>query len=81
MSTSVDIPKTLGALIIGAFFASLYVYLVFGASLLIIGHFYASLAGGVSFQTLLYYKMYPTDATDIKTLVRVQNRVISSYVS
>ncbi|KAE9391790.1 hypothetical protein BT96DRAFT_298101 [Gymnopus androsaceus JB14] len=50
MSSTVNVPKTFGALLVGAFFASF-------------------LAGGVSLQTLLYYRLYPSDSTDIKTLV------------
>ncbi|KAJ4465455.1 hypothetical protein J3R30DRAFT_3613299 [Lentinula aciculospora] len=48
--SAVDIPKTFGALLIGAVFASF-------------------LSGGVTVQTLVYQKLYPTDASDIKTLV------------
>jgi hypothetical protein len=52
MSSTVDydIPRTFGALLIGALFASF-------------------LSGGVSVQTLVYYKLYPADPPDRKALV------------
>ncbi|KAJ3927463.1 MAG: hypothetical protein NXY57DRAFT_618163 [Lentinula lateritia] len=46
----VDIPKTFGALLIGAVFASF-------------------LSGGITVQTLVYFKLYPSDGSNVKTLV------------
>ncbi|KAJ3984231.1 hypothetical protein F5890DRAFT_70705 [Lentinula detonsa] len=50
MSSTVEIARTFGSLLIGALFASF-------------------LSGGVTIQTLVYYKLYPTDGSSIKTLV------------
>ncbi|KAJ3879240.1 hypothetical protein F5051DRAFT_403621 [Lentinula edodes] len=46
----VDIPKTFGALLIGAVFASF-------------------LSGGITVQTLVYFKLYPSDGSNVKSLV------------
>ncbi|KIK62276.1 hypothetical protein GYMLUDRAFT_42220 [Collybiopsis luxurians FD-317 M1] len=47
-----DVPRTFGALLVGALFASF-------------------LSGGVTVQTLVYYKLYPGDDSNIKSLVFV----------
>ncbi|KAJ3811256.1 hypothetical protein F5876DRAFT_64928 [Lentinula aff. lateritia] len=63
----VDIPKTFGALLIGAVFASLCV-----TSFLDLeqgGNVHPSLSGGITVQTLVYFKLYPSDASNVKTLV------------
>ncbi|KAH7868696.1 uncharacterized protein C8R40DRAFT_1061188 [Lentinula edodes] len=52
----VDIPKTFGALLIGAVFASF-------------------LSGGITVQTLVYFKLYPSDGSNVKTLVRITHLV------
>ncbi|KAJ4470374.1 hypothetical protein C8J55DRAFT_436206 [Lentinula edodes] len=52
----VDIPKTFGALLIGAVFASF-------------------LSGGITVQTLVYFKLYPSDGSNVKSLVRITRLV------
>ncbi|KAJ3913425.1 hypothetical protein F5877DRAFT_71582 [Lentinula edodes] len=63
----VDIPKTFGALLIGAVFASLCV--TFFLDLEQGGNVHPSLSGGITVQTLVYFKLYPSDGSNVKTLV------------
>ncbi|KAJ3851517.1 hypothetical protein EV368DRAFT_65675 [Lentinula lateritia] len=63
----VDIPKTFGALLIGAVFASLCV--TFFLDLEQGDNVHPSLSGGITVQTLVYFKLYPSDASNVKTLV------------
>jgi hypothetical protein len=63
----VDIPKTLGALLLGGLFAALYVPLSMCLDFDLRKVF--SLSGGVSVQVLIYFKLYPSDLLRVKTLV------------
>lgn len=69
----VDIPKTFGALLIGAVFASLCV--TFFLDLEQGGNVHPSLSGGITVQTLVYFKLYPSDGSNVKTLVRITRLV------
>ncbi|KAJ3795294.1 hypothetical protein GGU11DRAFT_839146 [Lentinula aff. detonsa] len=59
MSSNVEIASTFGSLLIGALLASFTRPVKRSLSL----------SGGVTIQTLVYYKLYPTDGSSIKTLV------------
>ncbi|KAJ3887375.1 hypothetical protein GG344DRAFT_68873 [Lentinula edodes] len=63
----VDIPKTFGALLIGAVFASLCVTLFLDLEQ--DGNVHPSLSGGITVQTLVYFKLYPSDGFNVKSLV------------
>jgi hypothetical protein len=68
---TVDVPKTLGALLLGGLFAALYVQAaaILPHTVLTSKTFY-SLSGGVTVQVVLYFKLYTTDPFRVKALVR-----------
>ena len=67
---SVDIARSFGALLVGGLFASLYASFD-GWHRFETDRLHDRLSGFVMVQTYLYYKMYPSDLKQLKTLVRV----------
>ena len=66
---AVNIPKSFGALLLGGLYACLRVYLGRDNLIRIINS--CRLSGFVFVQIVIYFKLYPKDLRQIKSLVRL----------